>query len=80
MRAEYSGPWSFAVPQFIAFVVSMLMSLSIANALHNNSGARHIRFHMPRASTAAPAGVSGGGPVGVGPIVIPSPTPGNVGK
>jgi hypothetical protein len=68
------------VPQFITFVVSLFMTLSIANALHDNSATHHVKIHMPRWYTAAPAGVSGGGPVGIGPIVTPTPTPGNVGK
>jgi hypothetical protein len=75
-RVEYSGLWSSAVLQFTTFVISLIISLSVANALDNRS-AQHVKIFLPPGTTASPDGVSGGGPVGVGPIAIPSPTPGN---
>jgi hypothetical protein len=73
-RREYSGLWSSAVPQFIAVIVSLIVSLSVTYSLDANSS-RHVRVHMPPVSANGPAGVSGGGPVGIGPQGIPTPKP-----
>ena len=65
--------------QFIALAISVFIALSIANPVINRGATHHVKIYMPRTGQD-PAGVSGGGPVGIGPIVIPTPTPGNSGK
>jgi hypothetical protein len=64
------------VQQFIAFAISLFVALSITNAIYANDSSRHIKFHLHPPSTAAPAGLSGGGPVGVGPTAAPNVLPG----
>jgi hypothetical protein len=61
--------------QFVAFAVSVFVAFSIANAVGIYSSSHHVRIHMRPPTTAAPAGVSGGGPVGNVPQPIPSPEP-----
>ena len=49
------------MPQFIAFVVSVLVALSIANMTMPSGPSEHVKIHMPRSGAAGSAGVSGGG-------------------
>jgi len=59
--------------QFVAFAVSVFVAFSIANAAGICPASQHVRVHMRPPSAAAPAGISGGGPVGNSPLPIPSP-------
>ena len=65
--------------QLIAFAFSIFLALSLSNAIHANDAAR-IKFHLHPPSTADPDGLSGGGPVGVGPTAVPNVVPGGSNK
>jgi hypothetical protein len=73
-RRVYSGLWSCAVPQLIAFFISLIVSVSVSPAFDASSTSHHIKIHMPpRKSAVGIHGVSGGGPVGTTPIGVPTP-------
>jgi hypothetical protein len=63
--------------QFIAYAVSIFVALGLSSAAMMFSASHIVQIYMPPPPPADgnPAGVSGGGPVGSGPITIPTPPP-----
>jgi hypothetical protein len=61
--------------QFIAFAVSVFIALGLANAAMFFNTSHRVQIYMPPPADGQPAGVSGGGPVGSGPVSVPTPPP-----
>ncbi len=62
--------------QVIAFAVSVFIALGLMNAAMLFNTSHRVQIYMPPPpADGNPAGVSGGGPVGTGPITVPTPPP-----
>jgi hypothetical protein len=63
--------------QFIAFAISVFIALGLMSAATMFNTSHQVQIYMPPPADGQPAGVSGGGPVGSGPVSVPTPVPAN---